>query len=336
MLRDWAITYKCLQLSGLSTLSYIFDFIFYSTILIFSTVLGRLVPPIYHEFSLFDISLRYTFLPQATVPVWLLILISAGIPLLQFLLCAIFFRSLSLKRRLWDFFAGCLCLLGAQATQVWAVSLLKNITGLPRPDMIERCEPMVQSIPFTQLSNVAICTQPNWNVVMEGFRSFPSGHASTVFCGMIITSLNMAAKLQTFDRRNNSFKVFLTIAPLLGAAFVAGTRVSDNRHFLRDVIAGSMLGSFVGASFYHQYHPSVFQLASRGRAFPPRRFCISRFFRNIGGFWSVDADEAFDEVNEAARTIENEDAERLIQESGHGTNVQVKTLADNIKIVNML
>lgn len=57
---------------------------------------------------------------------------------------------------------------------------------------------------------------------MEGFRSFPSGHASTVFCGMIITSLNMAAKLQTFDRRNNSFKVFLTIAPLLGAAFVAG------------------------------------------------------------------------------------------------------------------
>ncbi|KAI5968552.1 hypothetical protein CANMA_002297 [Candida margitis] len=335
MVRDWAITYRNLQFSGLSALSYIFDFTFYSTILIISAVLGRILPPRYHEFSLFDINLRYTFLPQATVPVWLLILISAGIPLLQFLLFAIFFQTLSIKRRLWDFFAGCLCLLGAQATQVWAVALLKNITGLPRPDMIERCEPMIQNIAITQLSNVAICTQPNWNAVMEGFRSFPSGHASTVFCGMIITSLNLAAKLQTFDRRNNSFKVFLTISPLLGAAFVAGTRVSDNRHFLRDVIAGSILGAFVGASFYHQYHPSVFQLASRGGAFPPRRFGVSRFFRNVGGFWRMDDGGSFEE-GDITRTIENEDVERRIQESGQGENVKVKTLADNIKFVNML
>lgn len=43
----------------------------------------------------------------------------------------------------------------------------------------------------------------------------------------------------------------------------------------------------------------------------------------------------FDEVDET-RTIENDDVERRIHESGQGGNVKVKTLADNIKFVNML
>ncbi|KAI5962971.1 uncharacterized protein KGF55_002763 [Candida pseudojiufengensis] len=293
--------------------------------------LGRALPPNFHEFSLFDLSIRYTFLPQATVPVWLLVLISAGIPLAQFGVFTIL-TTTSIKRRLWDFFAGCLCLLGAQATQIWAVSLLKNITGLPRPDVIDRCEPMIQTIPFTQLSNVAICTQPNWNLVMEGFRSFPSGHSSTVFCGMVITSLNMAARLQTFDNRNNSFKVFLTISPILGAFFVAGTRVSDNRHYLRDVIAGSLLGGFVGAVFYHQYHPSIFKLRNNGRAYPPRRFGLHRFF-GVGGFWRIH-DLEFEE-DEDMRSVENSEIERRALQNGN-SEVHVDSLADNIRYIEIV
>ncbi|KAI5956747.1 hypothetical protein KGF54_000364 [Candida jiufengensis] len=333
MFQDWAITFRHIQISGLSTISYIFDFIFYSVILILSVTLGRNIPPNFHEFSLFDLSIRYTFLPQATVPVWLLILISAGIPLAQFVFFAIF-TTTSIKRRLWDFFAGCLCLLGAQATQIWAVSLLKNITGLPRPDAIDRCEPMIQTIPFTQLSNVAICTQPNWNFVMEGFRSFPSGHASTVFCGMIITSLNMAARLQTFDHRNNSFKVFLTILPILGAIFVSSTRVSDNRHYLRDVIAGSLLGGFVGFVFYHQYHPSIFKLRNNGRAYSPRRFGIHRFF-GVGGFWRINEEDFVVEDVEELRSIGNEEIERKALENGN-SEIHVDSLADNIRYVDMI
>ncbi|KAI3405171.2 hypothetical protein KGF56_002009 [Candida oxycetoniae] len=337
MVRDWAIRFKAIQLSGLSTISYVFDFVFYSTILALSVSLGRIIPPRFHEFSIYDISIRYTYIEQVTVPVWLLVLISAGIPSVQFIIFAIITKRASFKRRLWDIFAGNLCLLGAQATQIWTVVLLKNITGLPRPDVIDRCEPMVQNIPLTQLSNVSICTQPNWNIVMEGFRSFPSGHASTVYCGMIITSLNFAAHLQAFDQRNNSFKVFLTIVPLLGAAFVASTRVSDNRHYLRDVIAGSIIGTFVGLAYYHQYHPSVFNLRNKGRAFPPRRFGINRFLRNIGGFWSFGrGDQDIDMEAVEARAMNNDDVEKRLPLNENGDSTQVNNLSDNIKYVNAM
>ena len=118
----------------------------------------------------------------------------------------------------------------------------------PRPDFIDRCEPMIQNIPLTSLSTVAICTQPDWNLVQEGFRTFPSGHLATVFTGMTIAALNFAARLQTFDNRNNSFKVFITILPWLIAACVASTRVSDNRHFLKDIIAGAFIGTCIDLS----------------------------------------------------------------------------------------
>ncbi|MCP8720285.1 MAG: phosphatase PAP2 family protein [Asgard group archaeon] len=328
MLRDWTFTFTNIQLSGLSTISYVFDFLFYSTVLILSATLGRTLPPRYHEFLLYDISLRFTYFPEnaITIPIWLLVLISAGLPLLQFLAFSLLL-PLPIKRRMWDFFAGSLCLLGAMATQLLATVLLKNITGLPRPDFIDRCEPMYQNIPITRLSHVGICTQPDWALVQEGFRTFPSGHLSTVFTGMTITSLNVAARLQTFDSRNNSFKVFLTLFPIFTAAFVASTRVSDNRHFLRDIIAGSILGTFVGASFYFQYHPSIFNLANAGRSFPPRRFGIQTFFQNVGGFWGLDGN--------TDRLLEDHELEQLSNEQ-LGAPVRVNSMADNIDAVNRL
>ncbi|CAK9440221.1 uncharacterized protein LODBEIA_P43210 [Lodderomyces beijingensis] len=334
MFRDWSLSFRTIQLSGLTTISYAVDVVIYLTMLILSATLGRIVPPRYQEFSIYDISIRYTYFPNVTVPVWLLAIIAGGIPFLQFGAFAIFTRA-SLRRRFWDFFAGNLCLLGALATQLWAVVLLKNITGLPRPDMMDRCQPIFQELDITQLSTVEICLQPDWNLVMEGFRAFPSGHASTVFCGMVITSLNFAAHLQTFDQRNNSFKVFLTISPTLIAAFVAGTRVSDNRHYLRDVVFGSMLGAFVGFAYYHQYYPSVFNLRNRGRAFPPRRFGINRFLRNVGGFWTFSEGEQINDLNLVEeRSLNNDDVEKRLALNSNGEAWRVRDMQDNIHYVN--
>lgn len=213
------------------------------------------------------------------------------------------------------------------ATQLMTTCILKNITGLPRPDLIDRCKPEMK--PFggsggggggssgggagkedgdgvggggggrggggivdpMQLSSVDICLQSDWNLVLEGFRAFPSGHLSAVFCAMTITSLNVSARLHTFDNRNNSFKVLLTILPIMLACFVAASRVSDNRHFLRDVIAGSVIGVYVGCLFYWLYFPSVRDLNNAGRSFPPRRLGVLKFFNNIGGFWNIDDGE---------------------------------------------
>ncbi|EGW30253.1 uncharacterized protein SPAPADRAFT_143676 [Spathaspora passalidarum NRRL Y-27907] len=336
--RDWPIKLRTITLSGLTVLSYTFDILFYSTLFTLSAALGTIIPPRFHEFSLFDISLRYTYRTEAesAVPIPLLVFISGGIPIIQFIFFAIFQPRLSISRRLWDLMSGFMCLLGAMATQLLATCILKNICGLPRPDMIDRCEPMFQNIPVTQLSNVAICTQPNWNLVQEGFRSFPSGHSSAVFCGMTITSLNIASRLQTFDSRNNSFKVFLTILPIFLAMFVACTRVSDNRHFLRDVIGGSLIGTYVGSLFYWQYFPSIYNLSNNGRAYPPRRIGVHPFFNNIGGFWKIPdrLKGAFEQ-----RVLNGPEGEAHLEKLQNGylnQTVAPTTIQDNITLVNRL
>lgn len=289
-IKDWPLRFKSLQVSGLLLLSYGIDWAAYLLILVGAMVYGTVVPPLYHEFLLGDTSLMYTYVPEdeSTIPMPLLVTISIIVPCLQFVLCSVFSRkSLSTTRGLWDIFAGLMALFGSMATQLLVVCILKNVCGLPRPDMLSRCQPAAWDETPPQLATVAICTRDNDAVLQEGFRSFPSGHLSTVFCGMIMCSLNIAGKLQVFDGRGVSFKVVLAIAPIIVATIVACTRISDNRHFLRDVIGGAVIGTSIGMWFYLQYFPSVFNLKNSGRAYPPRRIGVANFFNNIGGFWKI-------------------------------------------------
>src|ERR1700712_5541577 len=74
---------------------------------------------------------------------------------------------------------------------------MKNLFGKPRPDMLSRCIPDMspESIrthtvgggygsifnPEWVLVSAAICTNTDTALVDDGFRSFPSGHASSKF-----------------------------------------------------------------------------------------------------------------------------------------------------------
>lgn len=254
---------------------------------------GSLAPPRYHEFLVQDINIMYSYKTEqeTVVPMMPLLLISIGFPIAQFFVCTIFESTYtSTSRLLWDLFSGILCLWGAISTQLLVTVILKNICGLPRPDFLARCQPdilLVPSIQPFQLLDVSICANPNFGLIQEGLRSFPSGHLSTVFCSMVISSLNIAGKLQVFDKRGISFKVLLAIFPIMIALFVSCTRVSDNRHYLRDVFGGSVIGTHIGVWFYLQYFPSVTNLANSGRAYPPRRIGVAKLFNNVGGFWKI-------------------------------------------------
>ncbi|EGV61675.1 PAP2-domain-containing protein [Yamadazyma tenuis] len=291
---DWndsTYTVYSYTISSLSFYSYVFDWLFYLLILSTSVIYGRFAPPRFHEFSFQDITLMNTYKTEAesAVPLWLLVIIGFGLPLLQFIFCSILGRhTFTLTRRLWDIHSGMLVLTGSLACQLMVTCILKNICGLPRPDLLSRCEPAANAVlePFT-LANVNDCTTDSTELLWEGFRSFPSGHSSTVFCGMVISSLNIAAKLQVFDKRGLSIKVVLAILPLMVACFVSCSRISDNRHFLRDIIGGSIIGSCIGTWFYLQYFPSIFNLENGGRAYPPRRLGVAKFFNNVGGFWKI-------------------------------------------------
>jgi hypothetical protein len=81
------------------------------------------------------------------------------------------------RNRLWELNCGILGLLLSQAAAFVITAALKNATGNPRPDFIDRCQPRVGSAdsPVFGLSNSSICTQTDNAVLQEGFRAFPSG-----------------------------------------------------------------------------------------------------------------------------------------------------------------
>ena len=85
-----------------------------------------------------------------------------------------------MKDRLWELNCGILGLLLAQGAAFVITGALKNATGKPRPDLIDRCRPRSGSAdpPVFGLSNSTICTQANHARLKDGFRSFPSGHSS--------------------------------------------------------------------------------------------------------------------------------------------------------------
>ncbi len=74
----------------------------------------------------------------------------------------------------------------------------------------------------------------------KGYRSFPSGHTSGSFA--------LAASLDHLYGRKVGVPAYLM------AAFVASSRINDNKHYLSDVVAGAVLGTVVGRSFAREHH----------------------------------------------------------------------------------
>ncbi|KAG0257933.1 hypothetical protein BG011_003664 [Mortierella polycephala] len=129
----------------------------------------------------------------------------------------------------------------------------KVTVGKHRPDFLSRCKPVmdgkvvVQNPPL-QLWTLAVCTQTDKYILRDGMRSFPSGHTSTAFAGLVYIALWM------------------------GAAMLVGiSRVEDYRHAGVDVTWGAIIGIVFAFFAYLQYYPSMTSARSE-IPFPPRDF----------------------------------------------------------------
>lgn len=131
---------------------------------------------------------------------------------------------------------------------------IKLMVARPRPDFFERCFPDLTEN-FHGLT--PLCTGEH-DVIMEGRKSFPSGHSSWSFAGMLFVSLYISGKLKLLSSTPRSLiKFAVSLSPLLVALFIALSRYCDYWHHYEDVTVGSIIGSMLAFTSYFYYYPSL-------------------------------------------------------------------------------
>ncbi|KZF26075.1 PAP2-domain-containing protein [Xylona heveae TC161] len=272
-------------------ISYILDYVIIIVFAIAFNILDA-VEPYHQHFSLRNYTLQYPYAVHERVPVPLVVLVAIVCPIviiaiITLVIDGLFSHDKSIapsnngkrflggkyrfKDRLWEFNCGVLGLLLSEAAAFTITGALKNATGKPRPDLIDRCKPNVQTDPQPfGLSNITICTQTDHAILKDGFRSFPSGHSSSAFAGLFFLSLYLAGKLHVLDNRGEVWKTLIVLIPTLGAALIADSRIMDARHHPFDVITGSLIGIVVAWCAYRQYFPPLKESWRKGRAYPIR------------------------------------------------------------------
>ena len=162
------------------------------------------VNPDYHHFSLLDPSISYPHRKKAKVGLGLFVFLAIVLPTLTIVFVSIYDHTRRItrpdirkywQRSLWHINAGSLGLGVSLATSTIVFTGVKNLSGKPRPDFLARCDPDLKQITARtvggygqMVSNLlvmvdgGVCKQLDKNFLNDGFRSFPSGYATSEAC----------------------------------------------------------------------------------------------------------------------------------------------------------
>ncbi|KAI9700197.1 MAG: hypothetical protein M1820_006865 [Bogoriella megaspora] len=197
-------------------LSYLLDWVIIAVIAGIGGAFNSIEP--YHRpFSLLDLSISFP-LKDDTVSVTTLVLVSVIAPgILIFLLSILLVpgpaaihrlsRSQLLHRKLWEWNTGWMGLGLSLASAFFITQGMKNLFGVPRPHLLSVCQPDLSRIAPSVIGGFGqdiserwtlvtsdICTTTDLKELKDSFRSFPSGHSSTSWSGLLYLSLWFCAK----------------------------------------------------------------------------------------------------------------------------------------------
>ncbi|KAJ7180753.1 lipid phosphate phosphatase 1 [Mycena filopes] len=157
---------------------------------------------------------------------------------------------------------GLLALLAGRGMTRLFTNVLKNKCGRLRPDFLARCK----------WDEVALKCTGKKGDVLDGRRSFPSGHSSAAFAGMTFLSFWLAGQTAAWCfhapvpasslRSSRLGRFTLTLLPLWWAIFVGVSRLEDYRHHKEDVIAGAVIGVVCASICYLAFWTSPFSARS--------------------------------------------------------------------------
>ncbi|KAL7628271.1 hypothetical protein AAE478_002470 [Parahypoxylon ruwenzoriense] len=211
------------RISAVVIASYVFDWSILVAVGVVGLILGNVSPNKRH-FSLQDPNISFPFTERETVNSTLLMICNSVIPVGVILIVVLIFvpgptvpkgtpKSLIWKRKLWELHTGWLGL-ALSLVGAWIITQgMKNLFGKPRPDLLSRCRPDIANVakyiigfqtpaddgslngPYNgQLVRAEICKNPDHEMLDDGFRSYPSGHASSAAAGLIYLSFFLASK----------------------------------------------------------------------------------------------------------------------------------------------
>jgi hypothetical protein len=147
------------------------------------------VNPDFHTFCLLDINISYPYRENPKLNLPLFILLSIIFPVLTVIISIYFFVPRHLRVQKLN--ASLLGLGVSLATSTVIFTGVKNLTGKPRPKFLAICDPDLENIGKYKVGgfgtglgvmvNVDICRQRDEYALRDGFRSFPSGYATSEF-----------------------------------------------------------------------------------------------------------------------------------------------------------
>ncbi|OQE37816.1 hypothetical protein PENCOP_c009G03263 [Penicillium coprophilum] len=312
-------------ISKLLVLSYIVDWIFIIGIALIGYGFYK-QPPNHHPFSLTDQSISYPHVKETVTTTTLYLVCLFAPAILIFLISWLIVPPKAtsgstptpkppaaqyIRRKFWEWNVGWMGLALALASAWTATQGLKALVGKPRPDLLARCDPDVERVAeFTvgglgesvrgaaTLVSWEICRDKSDSLRIDGFVSFPSGHTSFAFAGLIYLTLWLCSKfsiafpylprypIEDQSHRDDSTSVrkrgaappvylmLIAFVPTATACFIAASRWFNYRHHGFDILFGAAIGIFFAYIGFKMYHLPIRRGAgwawgarSRGRAF---------------------------------------------------------------------